>query len=114
MPGALLEDTIISVSDARNDFAKMLNDVREGRPVTIHHGKDALVTLVRRDWLFDVLKVRDDLLNHLERVENLVHTMDVLEMSVDPDFVQMLRSRLERLTAAQGIPLSRAKDMLEG
>ncbi len=114
MPGALLEDKIISVTDARQSFSQMLDEVREGHAVTIHHGNQVAVTLVRRDWLTDVLKVRDELLNTIESVEDLVHEIDVLEMSLDPGLVQLLRGRLETLKTTQGIPLNQAKAILEG
>jgi hypothetical protein len=114
MPEAMLEDEIMSVTDARHSFSKVLNLVREGHRVTIHHGSQVPVTLVRRDWLAEILKVRDELLNHIESVEDLVHEIDVLEMSADPGFVQVLRSRLESLKTTQGIPLSQVKAILEG
>ena len=113
MPVAVLEDKIVSATKARQSFSKVLDEVREGHPVTIHHGSQVAVTLVRRDWLTDILKVRDELLNHIESVEDMVHEIDVLEMSTDPGLVQLIRSRLETLKTTQGIPLSRAKAIFE-
>ncbi|HXF81488.1 MAG TPA: type II toxin-antitoxin system Phd/YefM family antitoxin [bacterium] len=64
-----LEDKILSATEARQQFFRVLEEVRGGQTVTIHQPKREDVTLVPRAFLAQLLKEMEELTMQLESAE---------------------------------------------
>ena len=62
-------EKILSASEARQQFSRVLKDARSGQPVVIHQPREADVTIVAREYVLHLKKMLEDLTMQLESLE---------------------------------------------
>lgn len=98
-----LEDKILSASEVRQQFFRLLDEVRSGKLLIIHQPKHADVTLVPRVFLTQLLSEMEELLSHLES----------LELALDEKTVKAIRRSEEDINAGRTVSLQKAAKVLE-
>lgn len=93
-------ETIVSLSEARKDFSRLVREVARGdKTVSIAQDSHVHVSLVSRDFL-------DDLRRRLEAMENLLETYEILQ---DEDLMHRIRLSEKNLKKEKGYSLSISK-----
>jgi len=56
----ILKDKILSMTQVRQNFSQILNEVRNGQPITIHHHKHDDVTIISRNFILELLELLEE------------------------------------------------------
>ena len=59
------KDKIMSATEVRQQFFRLLKEVREGQPVTIHQPKHDDVTMVPREFILGLINVMETMTERL-------------------------------------------------
>jgi len=102
------QEKVLSPTEARSQFSRVLNEVRAGTAVIIHQSRHEDVTLVPRAFLVNLLQEMEDLSMHIESLELALdkRAKDAIRRSEEdvkagrtvsfPDAVQVLKQRRQR------------------
>ncbi len=102
MPVAVVEK-ILSATEARQQFSRILKEVRSGQPVVIHQPKQTDVTIVARDYVVQLRKMLEELTMQLES----------LELASDPKAVAAIRRSENDIESGRTVALHDAARMLK-
>jgi len=97
------EDKILSATEARQQFFKLLEEVREGQPITIHQPKHDDVTMVPRAFI----------LGMINEMEALTERIASYELATDANAMDMIAGSESDIKIGRTITLAEAKRALE-
>ncbi len=97
------QEKILSPTEARSQFSRVLSDVRAGTPVIIHQPKHEDVTLVPRVFLSHLL----------QEMENLSMQIESLELALDERAKDAIRRSEEDVKAGRTVSLRDAVQILK-
>jgi PHD/YefM family antitoxin component YafN of YafNO toxin-antitoxin module len=103
MPVAGFDERILSATEARQNFFKVLSDVRSGQPVTIHVPRQEDVTMVPRAFLAALLR----------EMEALTLRIESEELAKDDAVVEALKKSENDIAAGRTIELHDAQRILK-
>ncbi len=103
MPVAL-EDKILSATEVRQQFFRLLQEVRQGCNIIIHQPRHEDVTIVPRAYVAGLLRM----------LEELTAQIESLELSTDPQVTHVIERSEEDIRAGRTVELGDAKRILKG
>ncbi len=103
MSVAVAEPKILSTTEVRQQFSKVLKEVRSGQPVVIHQPKQADVAIVARDYILYLRKTLEDLQVILES----------FELASDPNALAAIRKSEDDIKSGRTVALHDAARLLK-
>jgi PHD/YefM family antitoxin component YafN of YafNO toxin-antitoxin module len=97
------EEKILSVTEARQQFSSLLDEVRSGTPVVIHQPRHADVTMVPRTFVAHLIR----------EVEKLTLELESLELASDRVAVAAIQKSEEDVQAGRTVTLADAARVLK-
>lgn len=102
MPVAVAE-RILSATEARQQFSKVLKEARSGQPVVIHQPRQADVTIVARDYVLNLRKT----------LEELIAVLESYELAQDPNVLAAIQKSEQDIKSGRTVLLQDAARILK-
>ena len=109
MSTMLFADEVVQVTELGENLSHYLQQVREGRSISIVQGKRADLAIVRRDEIGQLYSELERARKLIDQLEGLIETYEILN---DPEMMEKIREGMEDVAQNRYVTVEEAKAAL--